>query len=71
MIVAVLGQTPPDQTLGQTAPAPKPQTLLEQPRPGVQLETGGGWLHPVLTLSGPGVDQSFKERLIAWLQGTG
>lgn len=75
VILAVLGQTPgqppPDQTLGQTAPAPKPQTLLEQPRPGVQLETGGGWLHPVLTLSGPGVDQSFKERLIAWLQGSG
>ncbi len=58
---------------GRAGPDPRPdrpQTLLETPRPGVRLETSG-WLHPVLTLSGPGVDQSFKERLIAWLQGTG
>ena len=65
VILAVLGQPP-----GQTPPAPRPQTLREEPRPGVRLETSG-WLHPVLTLSGPGVDQSFKERLIAWLQGSG
>ena len=77
VIAAVLGKPPaqtPDQTPAQTPAAPpappRPQTLREEPRPGVQLETSG-WLHPVLTLSGPGVDQSFKERLIAWLQGSG
>ena len=35
---------------------------------GVFLETAGGYLKPRLVLSGPKVDQAFRERLIAWLK---
>ena len=62
------GKVRPESPAPPAPPDPRAQTLREEPRPGVQLETGGGWLHPVLTLSGPAVDQGFKERLIAWLR---
>lgn len=55
-------------------PAPgglPPRTNREEPVPGVMLDIAGGYLKPVLTLSGPKVDQAFKARLIAWLQGQG
>jgi ParB-like chromosome segregation protein Spo0J len=42
--------------------------LVEEAAPGVRLQTAGGWLHPVLTLSGPGVDQAFRDRLVDWLR---
>jgi hypothetical protein len=45
------------------AETPAPTEL----RPGVFLAVGGGFLHPVLTLSGPGVDPTFRERLEAWI----
>ena len=38
-------------------------------RPGVFLDISGGFTRPVLTLSGPGVDPGFRERLEAWLSG--
>ncbi len=41
------------------------------PAPGVVLDISGGYLKPVLTLSGPKVDQAFKQRLIDWLQAQG
>lgn len=40
-------------------------------RPGVFLDISGGFTRPVLTLSGPGVDPGFRERLEAWLAGQG
>lgn len=43
----------------------------EEPVPGVLLKISGGNLKPVLRLSGPNVDQAFKDRLIAWLQADG
>lgn len=46
----------------------RPAAGREEPAPGVVLEISGGYLKPVLTLSGPKVDQAFKERLIAWLR---
>jgi ParB/RepB/Spo0J family partition protein len=36
-------------------------------RPGVFLEATGGWLRPVLTLSGPKVDPQFRADLERWL----
>lgn len=39
--------------------------------PGVFLQTTGGWLHPVLTLSGPKVDADFRADLEQWLAGRG
>jgi ParB-like chromosome segregation protein Spo0J len=53
-------------------PAPAPSTASEGPQEiikGVYLEQGGGFIHKTLTLSGPKVDEGFKARLIAWLQG--
>lgn len=41
------------------------------PAPGVILEISGGYLKPVLILSGPKVDQAFKDSLINWLQTQG
>lgn len=49
----------------------RPAAAREEPVPGVVLDISGGYLKPVLTLSGPKVDQAFRERLIAWLQGQG
>ncbi|MEI4473726.1 ParB N-terminal domain-containing protein [Frigidibacter sp. MR17.24] len=50
-------------------PAPRPSPAVEEIMPGLLLETGGGWLKPVLTLSGDKVDQAFRDRLIAFLRG--
>ena len=55
---------------GAARRAPEPAACLD-PAPGVRLQISGGYLKPVLTLSGPNVDQAFKERLIAWLQTGG
>jgi ParB family chromosome partitioning protein len=49
---------------GGAPEAPPPEEL----RPGVFLTVGGGWMKPVLTLSGPAVGPEFRERLIHWLQ---
>ena len=53
-------------TAAPRAKAPAP--AQSEPRPGVFLGVTGGWTRPVLTLSGPGVDLAFRERLEAWLQ---
>ncbi len=47
------------------APAAPPPAEI---RPGVFLAVTGGFTRPVLTLSGPGVDPVFRERLVAWLE---
>lgn len=52
---------------GSPAKAPKAASR-EEPVPGVVLQISGGYLKPVLQISGPKVDQAFKERLIAWLR---
>jgi hypothetical protein len=31
------------------------------------MQVTGGFMHPVITLSGPAVDPGFRERLEAWL----
>lgn len=41
---------------------------LEEMRAGVFLEVGGGFTKPILTISGPGVDPVFRERLEHWLR---
>lgn len=50
----------PDPAAG----APAPAEIV----PGVFLSVGGGFTRPVLTLSGPGVDPVFRERLEHWLR---
>jgi hypothetical protein len=50
-------------------PAPRPEQHAElrtELRPGVFL-TVSGFVSPTLTLSGPGVDQVFRERLESWV----
>lgn len=47
------------------APAPRDELRTEL-RPGVFL-TVTGFVNPTLSLSGPGVDQSFRERLESWV----
>ncbi len=51
--------------------APNPDTphvpQRQEVRTGVFLEISGGFTRPVLTLSGPGVDPNFRERLEHWL----
>lgn len=59
-----------------TARPPGPQEPPAAPirheiRPGVFLDVGGGWLKPVLTLSGPGVGPDFREALERWLADPG
>lgn len=50
-------------------PGADPAAVLTfEPAPGIRLEVRGGLLHPVLTLSGPRVDQPFRDRLLAWLR---
>lgn len=55
---------PPKKPRAPETPPPTRQEL----RPGVFLEVTGGWLKPVLTLSGPGVDPAFRDALETWLQ---
>lgn len=57
------------------APAPDPaaksgkaQKAATELRPGVFLHISGGFSRPILTISGPGVDPVFRERLEAWLE---
>lgn len=54
--------------VSETAPA---QAVVQEICPGVHLEVSGGWLHPVLTLSGPRVDPEFREALEEWLRNRG
>lgn len=62
--------TPVKPPVASAAPQepPRPVAARLDPAPGVVLEISGGYLKPVLTLSGPKVDQGFKDRLIAWLR---
>ena len=69
------GAQRPEASVPLPPRAPQPRRGAEpargEPVPGVVLEISGGYLKPVLTLSGPKVDQAFKDRLIAWLQSRG
>ncbi len=56
-----------DSAADPPAPPPSPPAPQEL-RPGVFLTVGGGFLHPVLTLSGPAVGPEFRERLVAWIE---
>jgi hypothetical protein len=49
------------------APPATPETATSEPRPGVTMQVTGGFSRPVITLSGPAVDPTFRERLEAWL----
>lgn len=46
---------------------PVPKTLRQELRPGVFLDISGGFVKPVLTLSGPAVGPEFRSRLEHWL----
>ncbi len=52
-------------------PAPAPGPARVEIRPGIWLESKGGFSHATLTLSGPKVDGPLRERLVAWLQAQG
>lgn len=54
-----------DVSRAKHLPAEAP--LRHELRPGVFLQIAGGFTRPVLTLSGPGVDPVFRERLEQWL----
>jgi hypothetical protein len=55
------------QNPGPAAPRPGQHAELRtELRPGVFL-TVSGFVSPTLTLSGPGVDQAFRERLESWV----
>lgn len=53
-----------DQRARPRPPAPE----AEEPLPGLRLEAAGPSHNPVLTLSGPRIDQDFKARLLEWLR---
>ncbi len=53
--------------LSAPEPAPEPAPEVLEVRPGVFLQVSGGFVKPVLTLSGPGVGPGFRERLEHWL----
>lgn len=59
------------KTGSETAPSPALDPGRREPRPGVFLDVSGGVLRPVLTLSGPKVDQGFRAALEAWLADRG
>ncbi len=44
---------------------------IEEPLPGVFVQISQGSLPPRLTLSGPGIDAAFHDRLIDWLRTQG
>ena len=56
-------------------PPPEPPSSKnrhrEEIRPGLWLETESGSSRPRLTLSGKGVDDALRDRLVAWLRGQG
>ncbi|NYS26466.1 ParB N-terminal domain-containing protein [Rhodobacteraceae bacterium 2376] len=59
--------TPPDTPRGTSAESQK--TLhREEIRPGIWLETEGGFSRARLTLSGTRVDGPLRDRLVAWLR---
>ena len=60
------GSGPASRLPPATGPRTSPRT--EELRPGVVLRQSGRALNPVLTLSGPGVDQHFHALLVGWLQ---
>jgi ParB family transcriptional regulator, chromosome partitioning protein len=66
LLAALLAETRPAPVShakrGAEAPA-----LREEVAAGIHLQGRDGYL----TLSGPGVDAAFRDRLIAWLQGRG
>lgn len=64
------GKTPAESVVPQD-PARRAAPTRLDPAPGVILEISGGYLKPVLTLSGPKVDQAFKDNLINWLRAQG
>lgn len=48
-------------------PVTDPTVEVTEPQPGVFLRVEGGFLHPVLTISGPAVGPDMRERLASWL----
>lgn len=48
-----------------------PSSAAVELRPGVYLAVKGGLAYPTLTLSGPGVDPVFRDRLEKWLLNGG
>lgn len=70
------GDTPPAPSKpARTGSAQgKPAATLDKPEGaeevahGVYLEQGGGYLRPRLTLSGPRVDEAFRNELLAWIK---
>jgi ParB/RepB/Spo0J family partition protein len=60
----------PPRARSATPPAtPTAAPDQKELRPGVILTVTGGWLHPILTLSGPNVGPDLRERLEDWLRG--
>lgn len=51
----------------EKAETPPPKPMRQEIRPGIFLEVSGGFLKPVLTLSGPKVGPDFRDRLERWL----
>ena len=60
--------TPPDAL---PSPAPARSAHREEIRPGIWLETDGGFSRARLTLSGDKVDGPLRDRLVAWLREHG
>lgn len=58
----------PPVVAAKPVPEPAAKPPLEEMRAGVFLEVGGGFTKPILTISGPGVDPVFRERLEHWLR---
>lgn len=58
----------PAEALPARVPAAPAAPPPAEVRPGVFLAVSGGFTRPVLTLSGPGVDPVFRERLLSWLE---
>lgn len=56
---------------GSNRPTEPKSDTRQEIRPGVFLEVSGGYLKPVLTLSGPKVGPDFREELENWLAARG
>lgn len=59
----------PQQPCPDAAPSTRSNRI--EVRPGIWLDTSGGFSRATLTLSGPKVDGPLRDRLVAWLQGQG
>ena len=69
LLTAFLSRLPAtEQPVAKPAPEQVAKPPLEEMRAGVFLEVGGGFTKPILTISGPGVDPVFRERLEHWLR---